>query len=162
VPLFTSSVIVLSIVVLFFFLHSWIEEHVELSLAWIAIMGAMVHLVVSGIREIEHVLEKVEFSTLIFFAALFVLMRSLEELGVMEFVGDQVAAMILQVQAGKARLTVAILLIIWVSAIVSAFIDNIPYTTAMIPIVGLLSDTYVLSSPAARRMDVDVVDVVVD
>ena len=106
---------VLSVVVLFFFLHSWIEDQVELSLAWIAIMGAMVHLVVSGIREIEHVLEKVEFSTLIFFAGLFVLMRGLEELGVMEFVGDQVAHLIGQVAPGRIRLTCAILLIIWVS-----------------------------------------------
>jgi len=156
-PLFASSVAVLSIVVLFFFLHSWIEEYVELSLAWIAIMGAMVHLVVSGIREIDRVLEKVEFSTLIFFAALFVLMHGLEQLGVMDFIGGQVAIMIVQVQAGKARLTVAILLIIWVSAIVSAFIDNIPYTTAMIPIVTSLSETYVcdagcvsVTSPSRR------------
>lgn len=139
-PLFISSVTVLSVVVLFFFLHSWIEHQVELSLAWIAIMGAMVHLVVSGIREIEHVLEKVEFSTLIFFAGLFVLMRGLEELGVMEFVGDQVAHLIGQVAPGRTRLMCAILLIIWVSAIVSAFIDNIPYTTAMVPIVANLAE----------------------
>jgi P protein len=133
-------------VVIMFFLHSWIHEWVDLSLAWIAIIGAMVHLVASGIREIDHVLEKVEFSTLIFFAGLFVLMRGLEELGVMHYIGEQISHIIVQVPPGKLRLTTALVLIVWGSAIVSAFIDNIPYTTAMVPIVAELAETYAVYS----------------
>eukprot|EP01095_Lingulamoeba_sp_RSL-Kostka_P011569 TRINITY_DN443_c1_g6_i1.p1 TRINITY_DN443_c1_g6~~TRINITY_DN443_c1_g6_i1.p1 ORF type:complete len:745 (-),score=248.62 TRINITY_DN443_c1_g6_i1:42-2216(-) len=134
-PLFISSCCVLGVVILFFFLHSWIEDEVELTLAWIAIMGAMVHLLVSGIHDVEEVLEKVELGTLLFFAALFVLMRGLEELGLVAFIGDTVSDLIEQVPEGSGRLAVAIILIIWVSAIVSAFIDNIPYTTTMVPVV---------------------------
>jgi P protein len=151
-----------------FFLHSWIHDTIELSLAWIAIIGAMVHLVVSGIHDVEEVLEKVELSTLIFFAGLFVLMKGLEELGLIEFVGDQVSAVVNSVPQGNGRLIVACMMIIWVSvcqctilllsgtpltcgdgvllcqAIISAFIDNIPYTTAMVPVVVQLSVQYVL------------------
>lgn len=58
-----------------------------------------------------------------FFASLFVLMRCLEELGLIEWIGIQTTALIGQVPAGKGREAVAILLILWVSSIVSAFIE---------------------------------------
>jgi len=86
-------------------------------------------------------------------------MRGLEELGLIEYIGQCVTKWITEglvcsrfwtgettagivrgvPDSGKGRLTVAILLIIWVSAIVSAFIDNIPFTTTMIPVVLKLS-----------------------
>ena len=114
-PLFLSSVIVLSCVILMFFLHSWIEDVVELSLAWIAIIGAMIHLLVSGIHDVEEILEKVELGTLIFFAGLFVLMHGLDILGLIDWIGDQIYSLIIKVPEGNLRLAVAILLIIWVS-----------------------------------------------
>ena len=52
--MFVNSCLVLSIVILLFFLHSAI--HLELSLAWISIIGAMALLLISGIRDIEEVL----------------------------------------------------------------------------------------------------------
>lgn len=62
----------------------------------------------------EAVLARVEWSTLLFFAALFVLMESLAELGLIEWIGKQTEAVILSV-GEEARLAVAILLILWVS-----------------------------------------------
>eukprot|EP01119_Soliformovum_irregulare_P017239 TRINITY_DN5091_c0_g1_i1.p1 TRINITY_DN5091_c0_g1~~TRINITY_DN5091_c0_g1_i1.p1 ORF type:complete len:708 (+),score=196.90 TRINITY_DN5091_c0_g1_i1:28-2124(+) len=132
-PLFVNSCLVLTIVILLFFLHS--AANVHLSLAWIAIIGSMAHLLVSGIRDIEEVLEKVEFATLLFFAGLFILMKALEELGLIDWIGENVAHAVSMVAPGYARLTVAVLIILWVSGIVSAFIDNIPYTAAMVPVV---------------------------
>jgi len=140
-PLFISSIIVLSCVIAMFFLHSWIEDIVELSLAWIAIIGAMIHLLVSGIHDVEQILEKVELGTLIFFAGLFVLMHGLDILGLIDFIGDQIYSIIVMVPEGNSRLAVAILLIIWVSAFASAFIDNIPYTTAMVPVIVSLAES---------------------
>ena len=131
--LFINSCCVLGTVIVFFFLHSAIA--IDLSLAWIAIIGAMVHLVVAGIHDVDEVLEKVEFGTLLFFAGLFVLMRALEEMGLIEFIAKIVEELVAQVDGEQNQLAVAVLLILWVSAIFSAFIDNIPFTTTMVPVV---------------------------
>jgi hypothetical protein len=110
--------------VLLFFLHSVVEIH--LTLAWIASMGAMLLMIIAGFKDIEEVLEHVEWSTLIFFAALFIMMEALDRLGLIEFLGLQVAAMIETVpDVGSNRLAAAVTVIVWVSGIGSAFIDNI-------------------------------------
>ena len=67
--LFITSCCVLGTVILFFFLHSAI--HIDLSLSWIALIGAMVHLLVGNIHDVDHILEKVELGTLLFFAGIF-------------------------------------------------------------------------------------------
>jgi P protein len=131
--LFVSSCCVLGTVILFFFLHSAVN--IDLSLAWIALIGAMVHLIVGNIHDLEEILEKVEFSTLLFFAGLFVLMRALEELGLIDFIANIVEDLIDQVEGPQKQLAVAVTLIVWVSAIISSFIDNIPFTTTMVPVV---------------------------
>jgi len=135
--LFVNSCIILGAVIILFFMHSLVGLH--LSLAWISIIGAIAHLLVSGIRDIEDVLEKVEFGTLMFFAALFVLMKSLEDLGLIDFIGQKTGELIAIVPEGNGRLAVAVTLILWVSAFVSAFIDNIPFTAAMIPVLTKLN-----------------------
>jgi Na+/H+ antiporter NhaD/arsenite permease-like protein len=67
---------------------------------------------------------KVEWGTLLFFGALFVLMKALDELGLMDFFADFTAEVIAEVDEGKGREAVAIILILWVSAFVSAFIGR--------------------------------------
>ena len=137
-PLFVNSAIILGSVIVLFFLHSFVEIH--LNLAWIACMGAMLHMLVAGFRDIELVLEHVEWSTLMFFAALFVMMEALDRLGLIQYLGLQVAGWIATVPAGgSGRLAAAVTIIVWVSGVGSAFIDNIPFTTAMIPVVVQLS-----------------------
>jgi len=124
---------VLLLVIVMFFMHSLVG--LDLSLAWIAIIGSMIHILVSGITEINDVLEKVELGTLMFFAALFILMRALEELGVIQFLADSMVSLVSGVPEGKTRLLVSILLLLWISAFTSAFIDNIPYTVTLAPVV---------------------------
>ena len=80
-----------------------------------------------------------EWATLIFFAALFALMRALEELNLIAWIGMQISNLILTVPEDY-RLLVSIILILWISALASSFIDNIPFTTAMIPVVIELGD----------------------
>lgn len=55
---------------------------------WIAIFGAMVLLLLADVQELESVLHKVEWGTLLFFAGLFVLMEGLAELGLIDFIGN--------------------------------------------------------------------------
>jgi len=89
-------------------------------------------------------LHHVEWSTLLFFAGLFVLVHSLQEIGVIAFIGEYVEKAIeffgSDTGDGQTvRLAAAILIVLWVSAVASAFIDNIPYTATMIPIVLQIS-----------------------
>eukprot|EP01125_Pyxidicula_operculata_P018251 TRINITY_DN6484_c0_g1_i1.p1 TRINITY_DN6484_c0_g1~~TRINITY_DN6484_c0_g1_i1.p1 ORF type:complete len:719 (-),score=146.90 TRINITY_DN6484_c0_g1_i1:183-2339(-) len=136
--LLIKSCCVIGSVILLFFLRSLVG--LDLSLAWISIIGAMVHIFVSGSIHIEGILEKVEFGMLMFFAALFVLMETLDELGLIRWIAESLETMIGSVPEGNGRLWVSIFLLIWVSAIVSAFIDNIPYMATLAPVVVQLSE----------------------
>jgi len=126
---------VLFLVILGFFLHPLLHVPV----AWVALIGAVLTLLVTTPHELEEALEKVEWSTLLFFAGLFVLVHSLDLMGVIKWIGEQVVFTISQFEDSGTQLTVAILLLLWVSAIASAFIDNIPYTATMVPVVLVMA-----------------------
>jgi len=136
--LFYMTSFILTIVILCFFARSAFES--SLTPAIIAIVGALTLLLAAGINKMEEVLRNVEWETLIFFSCLFVLMECLSELGLVDLIGNTTADLIDAIPAGKARLAVAVILIIWVSAIVSAFVDNIPYTAAMVPVIVQLAE----------------------
>jgi Na+/H+ antiporter NhaD/arsenite permease-like protein len=130
---------ILVLVVLNFFLHPL--THIAVS--WIALVGAVVMLLATDRHELEKPLEHVEWTTLLFFAGLFVLVHALQYLGVIAFIGDYVTKGIemfgTSADGDIVRLAAAILIILWVSAIASAFIDNIPYTATMIPVILQIS-----------------------
>ena len=85
-----ASGTVLTLVILGFFLNPIL--HIPVS--WVALVGAVVMLLVTDRHELEEPLEKVEWTTLIFFAGLFVLIHSLQHLGVIEWIGFQVESAI--------------------------------------------------------------------
>ena len=135
----TTSGFILGLVILGFFLHP--ITHMPVS--WIALGGAVLMLLATSRHELDEPLEEVEWTTLLFFAGLFVLVHSLQYMGVINFIGEYVEQAITwfpQGDDGIIRLTAAMVILLWVSAIASAFIDNIPYTATMIPIVLQISD----------------------
>ncbi|EER14713.1 pink-eyed dilution protein, putative [Perkinsus marinus ATCC 50983] len=75
-------------------------------------------------------LEGVEWDTLIFFASLFVLVEAVNELGLIRALGDLITNIITSIPLPH-RLWVSQLLILWISAIGSAFLENLPYTTTV-------------------------------
>ena len=81
-------------------------------------------------------LKKVDYKTLLFFIGLFVVIGGLEQTGMLEIM----AGFIGKISGGNIMVMIAI--IIWLSAIVSAFVDNIPFATTMIPIIKSLSSAY--------------------
>jgi Na+/H+ antiporter NhaD/arsenite permease-like protein len=81
---------------------------------------------------LEH---EVEWPTLIFFIALFMVIAGAEETGLIQMIAEWVR----DVSGGS--LVVAIIMVLWVSAIASAFIDNIPFTATMLPIIAFLNTT---------------------
>ncbi|XP_071951357.1 P protein-like [Antedon mediterranea] len=146
--LLIKSSCVLFVAIVFFFIHSIEGINIYLDLGWIAVLSALVLLVLSDIREFEHIVHRIEWATLLFFAGLFILMEGLTELGLIDFIGEEVAYVIkISSDDDTVQLTVAILLLLWVSALASSFIDNIPYTTAMVPIVLSLSEDPDLNLP---------------
>lgn len=134
----------LTFVIVMFFIHTL--PNVNLSLGWISLLGAILVLILADSENLESLLVRVEWSTLLFFASLFILMEALSLLGLMSWIGKQTEAIILSVDE-ESRLAVAIILILWVSAIVGAFVDNVPLCTMMVRITVGLSQNRNLRLP---------------
>ena len=115
---------VLTLTVLGFILHQYV--HLESSV--IALSGASLLLLVTR-EDPEHSLHAVEWAVIFFFIGLFVVVGALEEVGVIEAVAKWSLAM-----TGGNMVPTA-MLILWLSAIASAFVDNIPFVATMIPLI---------------------------
>jgi len=103
-----------------------------LSVAFVGILGASLVLLLGG-EKMPEVLERIDWHTLIFFACLFIMVGGLEKVGVLSSIAHQI-----EVLSGGKPL-VATIAILWLSAILSAFIDNVPFAAAMVPILKSLS-----------------------
>ena len=97
----------------------------------IALFGATLLTVISRV-EVETVLEEIEWPTLFFFIGLFMLVSAIVEVGII----DALAEFLIDLTGGDA--TVTSIGLLWLSAVASAIVDNIPYTTTMIPVVERL------------------------
>ncbi|XP_003506685.1 P protein [Cricetulus griseus] len=148
--LLVKCLMVLGFVISMFFLNSFVPG-IHLDLGWIAILGAIWLLILADTHDFEIILHRVEWATLLFFAALFVLMEALAHLHLVEYVGEQTALLIKMVPEDQ-RLAAAIVLIVWVSALASSLIDNIPFTATMIPVLLNLSQDPDVSLPALPLM----------
>jgi len=122
--------VVLACVIMSFFLH----PVTHLDPAWIAIMGAVWLLVAFDMHHCHEALLGVEWDTLLFFAALFVVVEGVGELGLLRFIANTLSGMVGTAPV-ESRQLAAICLIVWASAIFSAFVDNIPFTATMVPVM---------------------------
>ena len=139
VALLKKSGAILIVVILLFFAHSAFP-HPLFTVATIAIGGAVVMLLVTSPHHVEEQLDSVEWTTIIFFAGLFIMIHGLQYMGLIDMIADLISDTVSKASEAN-RLMVAVLLLLWVSAIASAFIDNIPYTATMVPVViALASD----------------------
>ena len=104
----------------------------HLTVATIGLFIAFVTLITSGKHALE-LLKKVDYKTLVFFIGLFIVVSGLEETKIL----DIIAEFIEDISGGDKRLMIVI--IIWVSAIASAFVDNIPFAATMVPVIKNLA-----------------------
>jgi Na+/H+ antiporter NhaD/arsenite permease-like protein len=123
--LLKKSLFVLGLTILGFILHGVLH----LESATIALTGAFLLLLLTGEHYLEESLEKVEWATIFFFAGLFVLVSGLVHTGVIAMVADSA----MQLTGGDTLYTS--MMILWLSAIASAFVDNIPFVATMIPMI---------------------------
>lgn len=103
----------------------------KLSPGVVAMLAAMILFTITRVN-VEEMLEEIEWSTLLFFTGLFILVGILEEKGVIAWIAQNIF-----MQVGENPY-VAVLMVLWVSGIASGFLDNIPFTITMIPIVQLM------------------------
>ncbi|GBF33027.1 Na+/H+ antiporter NhaD type [Desulfocucumis palustris] len=122
--LLRKCLLVLALTISGFILHQFV--HLESSV--IALSGASLLLLLSR-EDPEHVLHAVEWPVIFFFVGLFILVGALEHVGVIE----AVAKLSLDITGGQMVPTA--MLILWISAIASAFVDNIPFVATMIPLI---------------------------
>ena len=105
-----------------------------LTVAFIGVFIAAITLITAGRKAIT-LLKRVDYPTLLFFIGLFIVVGGLEQTGILEIIAEFIA----KVSGGNAFVMIAIIL--WVSAIASAFIDNIPFSATMIPVIRTLAAT---------------------
>lgn len=109
-------------------------ENVHLLPSVTALMGATALLL--WIKpDIEEMIEAVDWTTLIFFITLFIVVGAVQEVGLISFIASGISHVV------GTNLVLAVLTIIWLSAILSTVIANIPFTAAMLPVVAFLSAT---------------------
>jgi Na+/H+ antiporter NhaD/arsenite permease-like protein len=128
--LLIKSLVVLTLVIVAFVLHSVL--HLEPSV--IAMIGAGVLVLISNLKPNEFARD-VEWGTLVFFAALFIMVGALVNVGALKMVADAISAFV----GNDGALAAGSLVI--VSALASGIVDNIPYVTSMAPVVQQLNDT---------------------
>ena len=127
---FAISCIIFGCAVVLLITHA--QTH--LTVAFIGAVIAVITLLTAGKSALE-LLKKVDYKTLLFFVGLFMVVGGLEQTGILELI----AGFIGDVSGGNIYAMVAI--IIWVSAVASAFVDNIPFAATMIPVVKSLAAT---------------------
>lgn len=123
--LLKKSLTVMLLTIIGFMLHGALH----LESATIALTGAFLLLLLTGEHYLEDAISKVEWTTIFFFIGLFVLVSGLVETGVIA----RLAGEAIKLTGGDALNTS--LLILWLSAIASAFVDNIPFVATMIPMI---------------------------
>lgn len=122
--IFSRSLMVLALTVLGFVVHS----HFGLESATVAMTGGMAALLFCGINP-EDALKEVDLDTLMFFMGLFILVGGMENAGVITAIAEKGIEM---VDSDSHLITFLILLL---SGVASAFVDNIPFTATMIPLI---------------------------
>ena len=102
----------------------------------VATIGAFVAVLtmITSFKDLKEIMKKVDYKTLLFFIGLFVVVGGLEQTGILKLIADFIA----KISGGNIYIMIAIVL--WVSAIASAFVDNIPFAATMIPVIKNLTE----------------------
>ncbi len=122
--LLKKSIVMLILVLIGFMLHSVIK----LESSIVALSGATIMLFI-GKQDVEEILASIEWSSIAFFSGLFIMVGGLIEVGLI----DMLASSLINATNGQVVLTMV--LILWLSALVSCFLDNIPFVATLIPLL---------------------------
>ena len=105
-----------------------------LTVATIGVGIGLVSLLTAG-REAGKMLRQVDYKTLLFFIGLFIVVGGLEKTGILGLIANFIAAV------SGDNLIIMVAIVLWISAVASAFVDNIPFAATMIPVIQSLAET---------------------
>lgn len=135
-PLMIKSVVIIVLLITAFSC----QDLLGLSSSVIALFFAVVMLLI-GKQEIDRVIDEVEWPSIVFFIGLFIVVGGLQDCGVI----SMLANVIVDATAGRPVLTMIIVL--WSSALLSSFLDNIPFVATMIPLILTMESMGVAIEP---------------
>ena len=119
-----ESVIVIILVALCFIFH----DQLGVQSCTVAIAAACIMLLIGG-QEPEEIIADVEWPTILFFIGLFIVVGGMKKVGVITLLANALVA------ATGGNMIITMMVILWVSAIVSSFLDNIPFVATLIPMI---------------------------
>lgn len=134
--LLIKSLVILGITILGFILH----QNLHLESATVALGGAMALLLLSKIDP-EEILMEIEWNTIFFFIGLFILVGSLEKVGVIGMLAEKIVSL----TDGNQFMTA--MLILWIAAILSSILDNVPFVATMIPLLKSMEQLTGVTTP---------------
>lgn len=124
-----KKLLIKSVIMIFFVLFGFaLHNTIKLESSVVALTGGVIMLFI-GKQDIDDILASVEWSTIFFFIGLFVVVGGLVEVGIIH----RLATILIESTKGHMMLTV--LIILWLSAIISSFLDNIPFVATLIPLI---------------------------
>lgn len=125
---FIISIVIFAIAVVLLITHSM----TGLSVATIGAGIAVITILTAG-KGIKEIITKVDYKTLLFFVGLFIVVGGLEQTGVLELIANFIGTI------SGGNIILMCIIIIWVSAVASAFVDNIPFAATMVPVITSLA-----------------------
>ena len=126
--LFIKSVVMIFLVAAAFLLH----DALELKTSVIALSCAALMIMIGG-QDVEETVHDVEWPTIVFFAFLFIVVGGLEKVGLIHMLAESL------IEATGTHYVILMIVILWVSAICSAILDNIPFVATLIPLIQTMS-----------------------
>jgi len=124
-----------------------LSTHAQTGLS-VALIGVIVasltllcSLIFSGKGRVKEIVANLDYKTLLFFIGLFISVSGLEESGVLTLIANFIT------RASGGSLTMIVVIILWLSAVASAFIDNIPFAATMVPVIRSIASAQGISLP---------------
>ncbi|MEE1038118.1 MAG: ArsB/NhaD family transporter [Eubacterium sp.] len=127
VNLLRKSVIMIAVVVVGFVLHA----QIGIESGTIAVTAAAIMLFI-GKQDVEEIIADIEWTTIVFFIGLFIVVGGMVETGVV----NQLANFVISLTSDKPIMTMLVLL--WASALLSTILNNIPFVAALIPLISVM------------------------
>ncbi len=127
---FIVSTIIFLIAVVLLVTHA----QTGLTVAFIGVIIAAITLITS-FKHIKFILKKIDYKTLLFFIGLFIVVGGLEQTGVLKLIANFIEKIC------GGNVFAMVLIIMWISAVASAFVDNIPFAATMVPVIKSLAAT---------------------
>lgn len=122
--LMVSTLISFLITIVLIFIH----RNIGLPIGLVGLIGASLALILSG-RKMEHVWESIDWEVLIFFSTLFVIIGGLVKMNIF----NDLSNFLVKITSGNIGFSKSVFL--WFSAILSGFVDNVPFAAAMVPLL---------------------------